>query len=110
MPSPSTKTRLSTFSAHHSENYNAIDLVKFLCAIMVFTIHFPPFAVENSTAKQMLNFLLQNCLCRLAVPFYFIVSGFFLFRKMSFDNLNFKTIKNYCFKMYYKSVRTCNTS
>lgn len=38
-------------------------------------------------------------MCRIAVPFYFAASGFLLFRKTDFNNLNQSRIKNYCFKI-----------
>ena len=39
-----------------SKNYNGIDLVKFLCAIMVFIIHIPPFRGEVSGLDKYVNF------------------------------------------------------
>ena len=79
--------------------YNGIDLVKFLCAIMVFTIHIPPIQGDVSGFAKYLTFGLQHFLCRLAVPFYFVSSGFFLFKKMSPYDLSTETIKSYCFKI-----------
>lgn len=80
-------------------NYNGIDLVKFLCAILVFIIHIPPFSGEVSGMAERVNFWLQHGLCRLAVPFYFVSSGFFLYRKMPLDNLDTEVIRNYCFRL-----------
>ncbi len=36
---------------------------------------------------------------RIAVPFYFAASGFLLFRKIDFNNLDWNIIKIYCFKI-----------
>jgi len=83
----------------HSGAYNGIDLVKFICAIMVFIMHVLPFRGEASGLAAVINYGLKNYLCRLAVPFYFVCSGFFLFRKMPRDALQVDVIKNYCFKM-----------
>ena len=80
-------------------NLNGIDLVKLLCAIMVFTIHVAPFRDGISSITDHINFALLECLCRISVPFYFACSGFFLFRKMSVHNLNVEKIKTYCFKL-----------
>ena len=66
---------------------------------MVFIIHIPPFQGDISGLAENINFGLQNFACRLAVPFYFISSGFFLFKKMSLYNLELETIKVYCFKI-----------
>ena len=80
-------------------NYNGIDLVKFLCAFMVFIIHIEPFQGEVSGLALYVNFGLQHYICRLAVPFFFAASGFFLFRKMPLYSLDTEAIKNYCFKI-----------
>ena len=81
------------------KNYNGIDLVKFLCAIMVFIIHIPPYQGEVSGLAKYVNFGLQHLVCRVAVPFYFISTGFFLFKKMPLYELDKERIKSYCFKM-----------
>lgn len=82
-----------------STNYNGIDLVKFLCAIMVFIIHVRPFPEQLSSFTDNFNFYLQHCLCSIAVPFFFICSGFFLFKKMSLSDINIDIVRNYCFKI-----------
>ena len=81
------------------KNYNGIDLIKFLCAIMVFIIHIPPFQGEVSEFAKDVNFGLQHVACRVAVPFYFVSSGFFLFKKMPVNKLDNEIIKTYCFKI-----------
>jgi serine/alanine racemase len=67
---------------------------------MVFIIHIPPFQGEVSGLARYVNFGLQHYLCRLAVPFYFVSSGFFLFKKMPLYDLNTEEIKRYCFKLF----------
>ncbi len=85
------------------KNYNGIDLIKFICAIMVFTIHIPlinaPIGQEISGVATHINLGLREFVCRLAVPFYFVSSGFFLFEKMPKNTLDIKRIENYCFKL-----------
>ena len=85
--------------SNQSSNYNGIDLIKFLCSILVFVIHIPPLQNEAFELAKYFNFGLQNFLCRIAVPFYFVASGFFLFRKMDIYNLKPDIIKNYCFNI-----------
>lgn len=99
MFSLSAKTECHLLAANQKQNYNGIDLMKFFCAILVFMIHFPPFLKEGSLLAQHGNFWLRQCLCRVAVPFYFVSSGFFLFRKMPVYDLDPEVIKNYCFKI-----------
>lgn len=84
---------------HETKAYNGIDLIKFICAILVLMIHIPPFLGDISETQQWVNFILQHIICRVAVPFYFISSGFFLFRKMPLYRLDKEIIKTYCFKI-----------
>ena len=84
---------------NETKHYNGIDLLKFICAIMVFIIHIPPFQGEVSEFGKYVNFGLQHFVCRVAVPFYFISSGFFLFKKMPLYELDQERIKTYCFKI-----------
>ena len=84
-------------------NYNGIDVVKFICAFLVFFIHIPLLSPsvngELTALEKSINFGLQKYIGRLAVPFFFTSSGFFLFSKMSTENLDGEKIKNYCFKI-----------
>ncbi|MBP5492130.1 MAG: acyltransferase [Clostridiales bacterium] len=64
------------------KQYSAIDVAKLFCAILVVIIHIPPFGKqEASTAAHFLNLFFQNFLALFAVPFFFLASGFFVFRK-----------------------------
>ena len=86
-------------SNKRTENFNGIDLVKFFCAILVFIIHISP--VQNPISEFSKNVLygLKHGLCRIAVPFYFVCSGFFLFNKMPLYELNTERVKHYCYKI-----------
>ena len=81
--------------------FNGIDVVKFICAYLVCIIHIQPFNAELLGVSWLndINFGLQQCLCRIAVPFYFTASGFLIFRKIDFNNFDYSRIKNYCFKI-----------
>ena len=57
--------------------YARIDAARFFCALLVVAIHVRP--LESYT--ELGNFLLDKGLCRIAVPFFFLVSGFFWARK-----------------------------
>lgn len=81
------------------KNYNGVDLLKFICALLVFIIHIPPFIVEQSICDKFVNLVLQHCVCRLAVPFFFVSSGFFLFKKMPLYKLDKDIIKIKCFNI-----------
>ena len=81
-------------------HYNGIDLFKFILSFFVVAIHFYPLTSVNRVA----NYLLVNYLARVAVPFYFVVSGFLCFRKTDYENIDIsipvqyavKIIKLYC--------------
>lgn len=58
--------------------YNAIDIGRVVAAILVICIHTNPlFHISESG-----NYFIVSVIARLAVPFFFIVSGFFFGRKM----------------------------
>ena len=63
-------------------NYTNLDVAKFICALLVVVIHTDPLA---DVAKEM-NFFLVNILARVAVPLFFVMSGFFLFGPMEYEN------------------------
>ena len=56
-------------------NYNSIDLAKFFAAILVVAIHSRPFASNELADYFFTSFL------RIAVPFFFVATGFFFFLK-----------------------------
>lgn len=61
-----------------SKKYNSIDLFKFLCALLIIIIHANPF----DDYSKILSFGLRNIVCVVAVPFFFVASGFLCFRKV----------------------------
>ena len=80
--------------------YNAIDLTKFLCAILVVTIHVAPFGnYETSSLLSCFYFGIRQYLARIAVPFFFVTSGFFLYRKTSFECFHVQPTKKYALKL-----------
>lgn len=57
-----------------NKNYTGIDLFRFIAALLVIAIHISPLASFNETA----DFILTRVIARVAVPFFFMTSGFFL--------------------------------
>lgn len=55
--------------------YAGIDYFRVISAILVVSIHTSPLSAVNDTA----DFILTRVLARIAVPFFFMASGFFLF-------------------------------
>ena len=84
-----------------TRRYNAIDAAKFAAAICVIMIHIPPFgAAEEGSVFQTMNFWIQACLTRLAVPFFFISSGFFLYRKTTLASFELRPSKAYVARVF----------
>ncbi len=78
-------------SQNASKQCNFVDVMKFALSLLVVSIHIPPL-VSYSYA---LDFLLRQCLARVAVPFFFVASGYFLFRKTDPNNFNKKITLGY---------------
>lgn len=77
-------------------NYNSFDLAKLICAVLVVMIHVDPFGEQvNTNIFSYLNFGLGNYLCRIAVPMFFVFSGFLLYRKTPLDKFSLKPSKKY---------------
>lgn len=55
------------------KNFNALDLMKFILSLFIIAIHFPPL----DSYSLLGNFLFTEGLSRIAVPLFFIMSGFF---------------------------------
>ena len=79
--------------------YPGVDLVKFIAALLVVAIHISPVA---SYGKEI-DFFLRNYFARIAVPYFFVASGFFLFGKISFSAFDKQVVFSYIkriFRMY----------
>ena len=60
--------------AHGATEYMAMDIFRVVAALLVITIHTSPLTSFSDTA----DFLLTRVLARVAVPFFFMATGFFL--------------------------------
>ncbi len=72
-----------------------IDLAKFVAAILVVAIHTYPF----SDISKELDFFFVHTLCRLAVPFFAVCTGFYITTAFDIDG-NAK-----CMSPVWKSMR-----
>lgn len=61
-----------------NKNYSCIDIIKFLMSFFVVAIHIQPFVAF----EQLSFYRFYDSMLRLAVPFFFMVTGFFLTKKM----------------------------
>ncbi len=77
------------------EEIACADILKLICAVLVVAIHVNPFNDVN----WYLSHGLGNGISRIAVPFFFVASGYFCFRKTSFDTFDFKVAWKYSLRI-----------
>ncbi len=61
------------------KQYSSLDLAKFICAILIIILHTAPL----SSYSRLLTMGLRSIITVVAVPFFFITSGFLLFQKLN---------------------------
>ena len=76
------------------ENYQLIDIFKFIGAIFVVMIH----TNIMSDVNNNIQWYVMNVILRIAVPFFFIASGF-LFGKKYLENKN--KLKDCLYRLYF---------
>ena len=57
-----------------NESYSGIDYFRFIAALLIVAIHTSPLSSFSETG----NFIFTRIVARVAVPFFFMTSGFFL--------------------------------
>lgn len=82
------------------KNYYGLDIAKFVSAFLVICVHTAPLKDINADA----NFFLVQILARLAVPLFFVISGFLFFSKLDTarewnDYENKARLKHYLFRL-----------
>lgn len=71
------------------KQYKSLDFAKFICAILIIVLHTAPF----SSYSKLLTFGFRNIITVIAVPFFFLTSGFLAFKKI--DSLQTEKKKAY---------------
>ncbi len=79
-----------------TQRYYLVDIFKFIAALLVVAVHCNPF---SDMKAEIFNFWFDNCLKRIAVPFFFVSAGFFCFKKQSEENFDIKVTNRYAFRM-----------
>lgn len=67
---------------------HAIDVGKFVAALFVLTVHVYPFGATDDPLFWTLNYVIRQGFARFAVPFFFIASGYLLYRKSEYENIS----------------------
>ncbi len=86
----------------NKNTYTAIDIAKYISALLVVCIHTFPLYDLSPVA----NMAWIQCVCRIAVPFFFTVSAFLFFRKIDpkkgrKDEVNTAELKHYLRRLLY---------
>lgn len=68
------------------KSYAGIDYFRFIAALLIIAIHTSPLAPFSEIG----DFILTRIVARLAVPFFFMTSGFFLISRYTYDNRRLK--------------------
>lgn len=77
--------------------YSSIDLVKFICSLLIVAVHTWYSCVPNCFS----DFFIEKLILRSAVPFFFVVSGFFLGAKLSNNQgKEVVVVKQYCHRLF----------
>ena len=83
------------------KKYGAIDIAKFVAAIFVICIHFPLVKQTDNLFLYYTKLVTSGSIARIAVPFFFLCGGFFLYRKTSYANFSFKPTIKYIKRIFF---------
>lgn len=70
-------------------NYVFADIFKFICSLLVLMLHVSPF----KELDDRIGFFFTNVLARIAVPFFFVCTGYFLFKRFNKNNIDFVKLR-----------------
>ncbi len=70
-----------------NKSYTGIDYFRFVAALLVVAIHISPLSAYSETG----DFIFTRVIARVAVPFFFMTSGFFLISRYNYNNDKLKT-------------------
>ena len=86
---------MSTIYLSEKKEYRALDFSKFVAAFLVAAIHIPPF----EEIAPVFSHEFQQVICRMAVPFFFVCTGYFIGEKIT-DKDRVKKYLFHIIKMY----------
>ncbi len=85
------------------KNYTGIDLFRAAAAFLIVAIHTSPLASFSETG----DFILTRIIARLAVPFFFTVSGFFTVSRYSCGCGKLKAFISHTLRIYGAAILLC---
>ena len=84
----------------NTKHYTGIDFFRIIACIFVIAIHTAPLYQINKD----IDLLFTRGLCRLAVPFFFVTSGFFLIRKYTENSYHLIQFEKKLCLLYFISI------
>lgn len=73
------------------ENYGGLDIFKIISAFLVVSIHTSPF----SSVSQTFDFIFTRVIARIAVPFFLMVTGYFVLSDYTAENTHNKKVRTF---------------
>jgi len=80
-------------NTNSDKQFNSIDLAKFIASILVVMIHIQPFPI--TTYYTIPNTILSGYVGKVAVPFFFISSGYLFYNKQNVNTFRIADCKKY---------------
>jgi len=80
----------------NTTNNAAIDIMKFICAILIVSIHTSPLLEIN----RLWSLGITIYIARIAVPFFFVTSGYFFAKKIMTTNGSSRVFPDYLLKLF----------
>lgn len=88
--------QVNSIKEDNEYNQKMIDLMKYIAAIMVICIH-----CNHLFSHEFLDFFVRQIICRIAVPFFFISSAYFVRKRSVKDDMYVKTYLKKFIKSYF---------
>ena len=85
-----------------NKSYAGLDYFRIIAALLIIAIHTSPLL----SYSKMADFVLTSIIARIAVPFFFMLSGFFL---ISTYNYNCNKLKSFLKNVLFISLPILNT-
>ena len=79
-------------------NTNSIDIFKMFFCVCVICLHTE--FLKNINMNEKISWVIEHWIFRMAVPFFFVTSGYFLAGKLDSKTRCVKPIKDYCIRLF----------
>ena len=85
----------------NNDHYDMIDVFRLICSILIMIVHISPFSnCETPSVISYVGSLINDFAGTIAVPFFFVTSGFLLFKRTTPDHLDVGYILRYIKRIF----------